>query len=466
MIDFPHFVPLGRRLLAAAPLGLALSACATAGVSRPVASSERGEAQPEQGPQVRIWTAEDDGALSRVRPVVRLDDDAYVVVVNVGLDGYARVVFPESPDDDGFLRGGRTYRLPSFFPGFAGHHRSQYGRLYNATSAYDDVYDRYAGYVFVIASWRPMHFELGEAMGFWDDVRLAAHERQLDPYVVMHRFADDLVPGRMRDYTARFARYKAFPGTYAGRPTFASCAARVSTFGFVPWGFQGFGVGWWTPFYGLGYYSGAGGCGYGYGFGSLRARRPPIIVVHPPARPTPATPGDPATASPRARPEREPVAVGDGSQRKPGRQPRGKVDVGEEPVVDVTRQTRGLARRAVRDAGSVERARRSEQAQARDPGTAPASGWERAGRARTDGWSRGDRGSGRAARAANATQGADERPRGAEPRASEPRREPPPPRAEPRPTPREESRPQPRSEPPARPAEPRSEPSPKPPGRE
>jgi hypothetical protein len=256
----------------ALPLAAALSGCATA-----ARGTATGAAAPQEvsdrGPRVRIWTTEEFSSFSRVRPVIRLEDDAYVVVVNVGLDGYANVIFPESPDDDGFMRGGRTYRLSSFFPGFANHfYRSRYGRLYNAVSAYDDIYDRYAGYVFVIASWRPMHFEVTEALGLWDDYRLAAHEQQLEPYAVMQQYAQRLVSGR-GDYTARFARYAAFGGSFASRGSFASCAVYGPLLGYFPsWIFNTVGS-WWIPLYGLGYEGAGRRCGYGFGL-ALNTTRP------------------------------------------------------------------------------------------------------------------------------------------------------------------------------------------------
>src|ERR687895_1983978 len=140
--------PLAARAAAILPLVALISACVTAGGLRSAGSPAEREAAVDRGPRVQIWTTDEFGTGNRIRTSFRLDDDAYVIVVNVGLDGYARVIFPESPEDDGFMRGGRTYRLPAFFPGFANNFRaSRYGRLYNATSAYDAVYDRYAGYV-------------------------------------------------------------------------------------------------------------------------------------------------------------------------------------------------------------------------------------------------------------------------------------------------------------------------------
>ena len=263
----PQLFPRMRRVALLLPIAATVVGCATAGVGRPGMPAAETEAVAERGPRVHIWTRDDEQTDDRVAASFRLDEDAYVVVVNVGRDGYANVIFPESPEDDGFMRGGRTYRLPAFFAGFPRHTRSDYGRLYTATSAYDEVYDRYAGYVFVIASWRPMHFELTEALGLWDNYRLAAHEERLDPYIVMHRFADQLVPGRSRDYTARFARYAAFNRGFGGQTAFASCSHYGSRFGAYPsWAYFGLVSAGWVPIYGYGHYDlGGPGCGTAFG---------------------------------------------------------------------------------------------------------------------------------------------------------------------------------------------------------
>jgi hypothetical protein len=437
---------LAMRTATVLPLLAALSACATAGTARSVGPVGERESVVDLGPRAQIWTTDEFGSGNRIRTSFRLEDDAYVIVVNVGLDGYANVVFPESPEDDGFVRGGRIYRLPSFFPGFASHFSSSYGRLYNATSAYDDIYDRYAGYVFIIASWRPMHFQVTEAMGLWDEYRLAAHEQRLDPYVVMHRFADRLVGGRARDYTARFARYAAFSGGFARARSFASCSLYGPVLGYFPsWAFYT-ASNWWMPIFGLGYYGSRPGCGYGYGitFASSRPRVRPIVVT-PPVRPAPPPGTGDTAAKPRgARPPRHPRSDPDGGKRKTG-MPARVAD--EETVIDLTRETRAQARWRDRDAGWARRALRDER------GRTPADH----GRADRDGaWTR------ERPRAHRDDGARNDRAR-SEPRTSEPRREPArwsepraAPRQDPRPQPATRSDPPPRSEPASR-SEPRSE---------
>jgi len=445
------------------PLLIALSACATAGGPRPAGSAAGPETASERGPRVQIWTTDEFDTGNRIRASFRLEEDAYVIVVNVGRDGYANVIFPESPDDDGFMRGRQTYRLPAFFPGFARHFpTSQYARLHHATSVYDNLYDRYAGYVFIIASWRPMHFQVAEALGLWDDYRLAAHEEQLEPYAVMHRFADRLIAGRSRDYTARFARYAAFERGFPRARSFASCTLYGPVLGYFPsW------VGsWWVPIYGLGYYGAAPRCGFGYGnrFAGSRPFTPPIVT--PPVKPTPTPGSDTATKPRQPRRPRTPVAEGDTTTPKvPRGGKRVAVAVEDEPIVDVTRESRDVARRR----GNIdERVRRALD---RDFGYERSDTWSRSDRSRrtgrTDADTRARARDRERAPVDHDSRGRADNPRnesrGIESRRSEPRREPPA-HSEPRSEPRQEARPQPaprndpppRSEPAARP-EPRGE---------
>jgi hypothetical protein len=458
---------LGRLVTAISlPVASALTGCATAAHTPASAGASPVAQDVERGPRVRIWTTDELSSLSRVRPVIRLEDDAYVVVVNVGLDGYANVIFPESPDDDGFMRGGRTYRLPSFFPGFANHfYRSRYGRLYNATSAYDDIYDRYAGYVFVIASWRPMHFQVTEALGLWDDYRLAAHERQLEPYVVMHDYAQKFASGR-GDYTARFARYAAFAGGFANRSSLASCLLYAPGFGYFPsWTLHTIGS-WWFPLYGFAY-RGTPRCGYGVSLAFNTARPVRGTVVTPPVSPTP-TPGQPKPAPrPRTEPS-EPDERDDDKDRnarpKTRRERVRQRAADEETVVDVNRETRAAQRRGEGPRRAVNRGRA-------DYGWARESAAERYGGASGRATRRpADYDSDAHARASGSrTESSHGERARSEPRASEPRRDPSPraeparaaPRSEPRQEPRAQPAPAPRAEPAAR-SEPRGERQPKP----
>ena len=452
--------PLAARAAAILPLVALISACVTAGGLRSAGSPAEREAAVDRGPRVQIWTTDEFGTGNRIRTSFRLDDDAYVIVVNVGLDGYANVIFPESPQDDGFMRGGRTYRLPGFFPGFASHIRaSDHGRLYHATSAYDGIYDRYAGYVFIIASWRPMHFQVTESFGLWDDYRLAAHEERLEPYAVMHRFADQLMLGRARDYTARFARYAAYPANLARAGSFARCSFFVPGLGYFPiWTFHGLG-GWSLPLSGFGHYRGGSSCGlrYGLSLAGVRPVAPPVVAppVGPPSPPPPSPPVTDDTAAPPRypRPARPPGGEGDTDAPKVPRGGR-RVHVAEdEPIVDVTRATRDFARRRDRATDRVDGAR---HARTGARGSDTPSGWSRTERMRSSERADVPRDVERAdaPRASARDNGARGESARGESRSSDVRREQPSrPEARPQPAPRSEppARPEPRGERPAKP---------------
>jgi hypothetical protein len=457
-MGIPRLFSMTRRAAVILPLVAALSACATGGLGRPVLDTAEDDAVVDRGPRVQIWTRSEPHTTDQIRASFRLEDDAYVIVVNVGRDGFANVIFPESPEDDGFMRGGRTYRLPSFFPGFARHTGSEYRRLYTSTSAYDEVYDRYAGYVFVIASWRPMHFQLSEALGLWDSYRLAVHEERLDPYVVMHRFADQLVPGRTRDYTARFARYSAFPPTFAGQSSFASCAAYQSAFGGVPpWAYGGLISNGWVPVYGFGYSAlGPAGCGHSYGLRILGFRPGSRPVMPQPAQPIPPRDSSDTTGARPSIPVR-PRAVDRseddsdrGRRKSPPHRRRSEVVADEDPIVDVTRESRARARRE----NSL--AERRQRALAAEDGYRSSDDWRQRARAASRDGSEQPREAERSRSPASDNEARAQRERVRDEARSE--RHDPPPRPERHAAPRSEprSQPAPRSEPAPR-AEPRSE---------
>jgi hypothetical protein len=70
----------------------------------------------DYAPQVSVWTSPGSGAL--VYPgqdmTIRfsVDRDAYVVVYDIDTRGQVRLLYPERPGDDGYMRGGRVARIP------------------------------------------------------------------------------------------------------------------------------------------------------------------------------------------------------------------------------------------------------------------------------------------------------------------------------------------------------------------
>lgn len=72
--------------------------------------------------RVRVWTEPGEGSLlfpgDDVRVRFRVDQDAYVVIYDIDTMGRVRLLFPEDPYDDGFVRGGRVVRLPGRGAGY------------------------------------------------------------------------------------------------------------------------------------------------------------------------------------------------------------------------------------------------------------------------------------------------------------------------------------------------------------
>jgi hypothetical protein len=75
----------------------------------------------EGEPRVEVWTDRGTGGVYRVGEdveiYIRADRDCYVIVYEVDTDGYLRLLFPYRCESDGFVAGGRVYRLR---PGYHG----------------------------------------------------------------------------------------------------------------------------------------------------------------------------------------------------------------------------------------------------------------------------------------------------------------------------------------------------------
>jgi hypothetical protein len=71
---------------------------------------------------IDVWTDAGEGAVLRRGDEVdvrfRTSDDAFVVVYNVDTRGRVRLLFPETPWDDGFVAAGRIVRVPSARAGY------------------------------------------------------------------------------------------------------------------------------------------------------------------------------------------------------------------------------------------------------------------------------------------------------------------------------------------------------------
>lgn len=192
-----------------------------------------------EGPRASISALVSGFAGSRrVRASFRLESDAYVLIGHIDADGVLRVVFPVDPsDDDGYVRGGKTYETQEFFAGFTDQYRfraAEYSLRTGALPRYD-AYDGGLGYLFMIATWRPMRFDRFSAEGRWDSFELADHNLLNDPKPAIEELASLLAGENREAYTVKLAR---FLGT---RQLYGSDGLTYATFnycmGYQPFGF-------------------------------------------------------------------------------------------------------------------------------------------------------------------------------------------------------------------------------------
>jgi hypothetical protein len=177
-------------LLAAAPLALG-GATSYAWQGTPQGDSTSTVGGRERTPNVQLWVS---GANfyhrgERARVYFRTDDDAFVVVVRIDTDGRMRMLYPESPSDDNFARGGVTYRV------------SGYGR----ESFYVDDHPG-MGYIFAIASWRKLDLDQISLSRRWDYQQIGDRITG-DPFAIVHDLAARLTGNREDDYALDVAEY-------------------------------------------------------------------------------------------------------------------------------------------------------------------------------------------------------------------------------------------------------------------
>jgi len=223
-----------------------------------IAARDSGVAQAiadQVGPRVSIRAEISSFADSRrIRGVFHLDDDAYVVVGHIDADGVLRIAFPNEPTDDGFVRGNHSYQTSEFFAGFNSEYRFRARNSVFGTAALSpNAYDGRLGYVFVIASWRPMHFDRFQTENAWDSFELADENYMRDPRPAIHELATLLAGDNTEAYTVKFARYSDTQFLYAGASSFGSAFNSGYCSGYEPFGFAS------SPF---------GAFGYGYGYAS------------------------------------------------------------------------------------------------------------------------------------------------------------------------------------------------------
>ncbi len=213
---------------------------------------QAGGYQREDGPRVSIYAEVDNTNGTRlVRANFHLDDDAYIVVGHIDADGVLRIEFPDTPIDNGFARGHASYQTAQFFAGFAGQYRARFtSGLTRSANAYDS-YDGGTGFVFVIASWQPMHFEKFSTAGHWDSFELTDADYLTNPRPAVNELASLLAGTNSSAYTIKFASvydtqapYAASNSLYSNSLGAQSCSGLGFgySFGFPssPFGFSAF----------------------------------------------------------------------------------------------------------------------------------------------------------------------------------------------------------------------------------
>lgn len=162
------------------------------------------EGQDSYDIETRVWTDRGDEPVvrrgERVRIYYRVSRDAYVAVFHVDTDGTAQLVFPRSPEENHYVRGGHDYRL--LFP------RSPYWSV----TDYPGV-----GYYFVVASPQPFDFSAFRYSHYgsgWDLTQVGRTVYR-DPYRAMDDFVAHLIPDwEYTPYALDFLEYRVGDSSY------------------------------------------------------------------------------------------------------------------------------------------------------------------------------------------------------------------------------------------------------------
>ena len=241
-----------RRYLPA--LLVALAACA----QRPAETSPQ-PLIPKNGPEASV-RVEYEGSIfnRRLQALFSVKRPAYVMVAHLGGDGVIRVLFPEDARESGWVQGGKLFRTDlttgdyDAAPGYW-FMRPTFFRTMGARS---DSYDGNGhGFVFMIASATPLHFDRVSEFGLWAETEVRAYSTTSDPRALVRDYAYLLAPnGKFTlDYASSYSSWASY--SYANARM--DCAMLSGTFGFSPW--------YLSP-YSFGYFPSYGYLGYG-GFG-------------------------------------------------------------------------------------------------------------------------------------------------------------------------------------------------------
>jgi hypothetical protein len=287
--DLPQFVyntSEGVAMPRARTLGWTLLLVAAACTRTPATQAPQ-PLKPEDGPKTSITVDYTGGLFNRsLHAYFRTEQYAYVMVGHLGGDGRIRVLYPESPDESGYIRGKKQYRtaatpayydaVPSLFSYTVSPHRG--------LGARHDSYDgRGHGYVFMIASRTPLRYGLLYDYAGWAELEMEGYTYHHDPRYAIRGFADVLSGGAK--YTLKFAT-SAMTSSYSSYASRAWDCSVLNSLGMFAnaalWS------SWQTSMFDFGSMNPLSSCG---GSRPMYANRPIFTtVVRPPLDPT----GDPA----------------------------------------------------------------------------------------------------------------------------------------------------------------------------
>ena len=120
-------------------------------------------------PRIRLQPSSTISPARYVDATFRVSGDAYVLVVAVDLDRRVRVLYPESPDESGFVRPLAPQRLTRFFAGFANPGRSSFSTFSRGVDRLSQSGPNGGGVFLAIASDRPFQFDRIAPSGEWDE---------------------------------------------------------------------------------------------------------------------------------------------------------------------------------------------------------------------------------------------------------------------------------------------------------
>ncbi len=150
--------------------------------------------------KLEVWVNKGEDATYRAGEEVKIrfraNRDCYVVLYDIDTEGFLTLLYPEYPGHDGFVEGGRIYRLP------------------RRGARYELVAEGPPGveYIAAVAALTPLAYRLPwyleesyEAVGYrgYDDLEASISEVGVvrgDPYVAMSDIAYDILPGDIMEW--------------------------------------------------------------------------------------------------------------------------------------------------------------------------------------------------------------------------------------------------------------------------